>query len=367
MIIALTNLFGAPGGIPAFNRLLVHAAWEWTRDRGLPLTVLAMMDPPVTDAAQRTQVLPEGGSRRPRYRAFAGDRRRFSTALLRALHLHGGERPRLCLGHVNLAPLGLLALPPLGRGFAVVAHGTEVWTPLSLPRRLALRRARAVACVSDHTARMTQREQGVDPARTLRIINALDPWRFPEPTLAPAAAPASAPLRLLSVTRLEPTEPKGVDLVLRALPRLPGVRYTVIGEGAARPGLEALAQRLGVAERVRFLGRVSDEARAAALQGCDVFALPSAGEGFGIVYLEAMTYGKPCLAAAAGGAPEVVLDGQTGVVVAPQEDAVLAGLQRLCADAGLRAALGAAGHARLRERFTYPSFRAAAAVLFERL
>lgn len=361
LLLALSNLFCAPGGIPAFNRLLCRAAAAWCQSRGEALRVLVLAD---DEGGGPTGAGPLPDTAPLDYRAFGGDRRRFAAAVLRELP----QMPVLCLGHVNLGPLGLTS----PRGFGAVAHGTEVWAPLQPLRRLALRRATAVACVSDHTARSVALVQGVAPARCLRVINALDPERFaavlaaPEPAEGAAPSSPGAPLEVLSVTRLHPGEPKGVDLVIEALPALPALRYTVVGEGDALPSLQALAARLGVADRVRFLGRVSDERRAEELRRCDVFALPSAGEGFGIVYLEAMAYGKPCVAARVGGAPEVVLDGQTGLVVPPAVGPLREALSAL-SDGALRRRLGRAGRARVAERFTYPELAALAGRFFDRL
>ncbi|MDW8284323.1 MAG: glycosyltransferase family 4 protein [Myxococcales bacterium] len=354
LLLGLTSLCSAPGGIPAFNRLLCRAAAEWAEAHGEQVRVLVLCDEP---AGRVGQDVPPG------YQAFGGHRMRFSAALAAALI----RCPMLCLGHVHLAPLGLLS----PRGFGVVAHGTEVWSPLPRLRRFALRRARVVACVSRHTAGCVQQMQGVEPERCLRVINALDPASFADVLTNDVALPAAdqpggRPLEVFSLTRLQLGEPKGIDLMLHAVARLPELRYTVAGEGDALPGLRALAARLGVSERVRFLGRVTDAERANLLAGCDVFALPSSGEGFGIVYLEAMAHGKPCIAARAGGAPEVVLDGETGLVVPAQTDALVEALRRLM-DPGLRARLGAAGRARVRAQFCYPQFREHAFALFDRL
>jgi glycosyltransferase involved in cell wall biosynthesis len=363
MILALTNLLGVPGGIPAFNRMLCRAARERAEALGAPLRVIAMMD----EVGQRDEGLLGPAS----YVACGGDKRRFALEVARAVLRERGAR--LCLGHVNLAPLGMVTA--LGRGFGVIAHGTEVWTPLPWQRRLALRRARAIGCVSEHTAGCVQRVQGVAAGRCVRIINALDPERFAGviaagPTEGDGEASggeAGGALRLLSVTRLHPQEPKGIDLVLRALPGLPGARYTVAGEGEALPRLKELAASLGVSDRVEFLGRVSDERRAEELRRCDVFVLPSQGEGFGIVYLEAMIYGKACVAARVGGAPEVVLDGETGRCVAPQVEPLREALAQLGADRALRRRLGRAGRERVMGHFLYPHFRMHAERFFDQL
>lgn len=373
MLLLLSSLWCAPGGIPAFNRLLVQAAAEHAAAAGQPLRIVVLAD--ARDAqpdpawlaalpAAARGALAAGG-----YVPCGGSRGRCVGEVARVLaRKPAGARPIVCIGHVNLAPLGLLA-QAAGWGAGVVAHGTEVWTPLPWLRRVALRRADAVACVSEHTARKVAGVQGVAPARCVRVINALAqlPPESKEPPDSPAAAaPFDGGLHVLSITRLHPGEPKGIDLVLRALVSLPALRYTVIGEGEALPALRALAARLGVAGRVRFRGALPDAARDAELAACDVLALPSRGEGFGIVYLEAMAHGKPCLAARAGGAPEVVLDGETGLVVDADADAVRDGLARLC-DPVLRARLGAAGRERVARSFCYAQFRAHALRFFARL
>lgn len=348
MLLVLSSLFGATGGIPAFNRLLVAAAGEFAAAQGLPLRIVALTDPMDGPPPAGVAYVPCGG-----------DRARCGAETLRALPQHSFA----ILGHVNLAPLGLVARL-LGRPFGVIAHGTDVWTPLSWNRRQALRLARVVACVSSDTAAHVVSQQGVAAERCLRIINAIA--TVPEPP--PVQQLDSGPLRILSVTRLHPDEPKGIDLMLHALAGLPGRRltYTVIGDGDARPSLRALAETLGLADRVRFVGLVSDAERDAALAECDLFALPSSNEGFGIVYLEAMAQAKPCLAARVGGAPEVVLDGETGLCVEPTVLAVRAAIVRL-SDPALREKLGAAGRARLLSHFTYDAFRRHAFELFTRL
>lgn len=370
MLLLLSSLWCAPGGIPAFNRLLVQAAAEHAAAAGQPLRIVVLADArDVQPDPAWLAALPaaaRGALVAGRYVPCGGSRGRCVREVVRVLARRpAGARPIACIGHVNLAPLGLLA-QAAGWGAGVVAHGTEVWTPLPWLRRAALRRADAVACVSEHTAQMVAGVQGVAPARCVRVINALaqSPQEPQEPPAA--AAPPGSDLHVLSITRLHPGEPKGIDLVLRALVSLPALRYTVIGEGEALPALRALAKQLGVAGRVRFLGALPDAARDAELAACDVLALPSRGEGFGIVYLEAMAHGKPCLAARAGGAPEVVLDGETGLVVAPEVDAVRDGLARLL-DPALRARLGAAGRARVARSFCYAQFRAHALRFFARL
>jgi glycosyltransferase involved in cell wall biosynthesis len=134
--------------------------------------------------------------------------------------------------------------------------------------------------------------------------------------------PAGEPAHLLTVCRL--SEPrKNVDLVLRALAALKNryhFRYTVIGDGASRIAIQRLAGELGLADRVRFAGRVSDDELLRELASADLFvlaasALPTSHEGFGLVYLEANAIGVPVLAARLAGAVEAVEEGVSGMFV----------------------------------------------------
>ena len=169
--------------------------------------------------------------------------------------------------------------------------------------------------------------------------------------------------RLLSVCRLEQSERyKGVDKVIECLPELaksvPDVQYTVVGGGTDLERHRALAERLGVASRVRFLGFITDEALAACYRECDVFVMPSAGEGFGFVFLEAMKYGKPIVAARSGGAPEVVRDGVNGRLVEyGNKHELLEALIDLCLNRNKRESLGDGGYRRLQENYTFEHFK----------
>jgi len=162
---------------------------------------------------------------------------------------------------------------------------------------------------------------------------------------------------------LEQTEKyKGVDKVIEVLPtvalQVPGIQYVVVGGGSDLDRHKQLAQQLGVADRVHFKGFLNDEALRACYRDCDVFVMPSAGEGFGFVFLEAMTYSKAIVAARSGGAPEVVEDEVTGRLVEYGDQAELAqALIELCLDPEKRNRLGSAGYQRLQERFTFAHFK----------
>lgn len=164
---------------------------------------------------------------------------------------------------------------------------------------------------------------------------------------------------IVTVARLEERY-KGHDVMIRALPlvlaRVPDAQWVVIGEGSLRPGLEQLAGSHGVAGAVRFLGAVGDEERNAWLRRARLLAMPSrlpdggfAGEGFGIVFLEAGAFGKPVVAGNVGGALDSVLDGETGLLVDPRDPVAVAdAVTAVLLDDALAARLGAAGARRAR-------------------
>jgi phosphatidyl-myo-inositol dimannoside synthase len=169
---------------------------------------------------------------------------------------------------------------------------------------------------------------------------------------------------LLTIARLR-DEYKGHDVLIRALALVradvPDVELVVIGDGPLRGKLEALADAAGVSEAVRFLGTVTDEERDRWLRRTDVFAMPSrlpadgrAGEGFGIVYLEAAAYGKPVVAGNVAGALDAVADGETGLLVDPTDARALAdALTRLLRDRELALRMGSAGAERSKG-FSWP-------------
>jgi glycosyltransferase involved in cell wall biosynthesis len=158
--------------------------------------------------------------------------------------------------------------------------------------------------------------------RSVKVIhNGVDTEAFTararEPELRRSLGAGTGDFLVVSVSRLVPW--KGVRVVLEALAGLPGrVRYLVIGEGPEAQSLCRLAQERGIADRVRFLGRVPHRELPPILAQCDLFVQPSIGEeAFGISVVEAMACGLPVLASDNGGLPEIVVEGETGRLLPP--------------------------------------------------
>ena len=252
--------------------------------------------------------------------------------------------------HLFAAP-GCLALARLlSRPWVQWVHAKEVPEKPALAR-FALRRASAVVAVSDYS-RSLALAAGADRGRVRIVSPGVDPG-----DALPSSRRADRPT-VLTVSRLAERD-KGHDMLARAMPlvgaRIPGARWVVVGDGPLRAPLEALARSTGA--NARFVGSIDDAARDRWLDCAHVFCMPSrlpgggfAGEGFGIVYLEAGLHGLPVVAGDVGGARDAIVHGETGLLVDPTDHVALAGaLTALLADPPRAARLGRAGAARARE------------------
>ena len=230
------------------------------------------------------------------------------------------------------------------------------WRHARFEQLLAAATFRVVACcrtVGDYYARQV----GVPRRKIAVVYNAV---RFgPEPTGADRTAARTAlglpghALVLGTLGRL--TEQKGHSVLLRAAAdlarRFPQLALIVAGEGPLRSRLETEAEQLGIGDRVRFLGLRRD--RATLFAAMDAFVLPSRWEGLSLALVEAMGVARPVVATSVGGNPEVVDDGRTGLLVAPNDPTALVGaIETLLADAELARELGAAAAREARARFS---------------
>jgi glycosyltransferase involved in cell wall biosynthesis len=202
-----------------------------------------------------------------------------------------------------------------------------------------------VVTITDSLRRFTIEEVGVPASKVETIHYGLDDLPAAWGANPPDDVPSEARV-LLSVARL--TKQKGIDVAIRALPLLPaGTVLVVLGEGPERAALEALAQELGVADRVHLLGRVPDVS--AWLRRAAVLVHPARWEGFGLGVLEAMLAGLPVVASRVSSLPELVSDGETGVLVQPDDPSALAaGISSALEQPGL----GSAGRERAKREFS---------------
>jgi len=170
--------------------------------------------------------------------------------------------------------------------------------------------------------------------------------------------------KILAVGRWDRAEQyKGADTLIAALPRIlktaPDASLVLVGDGDDRPRLEQLAREHGVAERAHFLSGLTPEDLFACFAACDVFALPSRGEGFGMVFPEAMACGKPVIGGAHGGIPDIVEDGVTGLLV-PHGDAekLAQAFETLFNDPARAWEMAGRGRERVEQQFSFVQFQA---------
>jgi glycosyltransferase involved in cell wall biosynthesis len=215
---------------------------------------------------------------------------------------------------------------------------------LKAQRRLVARCARHVIVPSRYLARVVE-GWGVPEGRISVIYNAVA-----APSSSPAAVGVSRALRVVTVGRLVPW--KGIDLLIRAVSQVEDVRLTVVGDGPEEPTLRELARRCDVAERVSFAGRIPQDELRMLLRAHDVFALASAYEGLPHVLLEAMGEGLPVVATTAGGIPEVVVPGETGLLIQPTVTSAANALSWLQQDRELVAQIGRRARRHIEDRFT---------------
>jgi glycosyltransferase involved in cell wall biosynthesis len=236
---------------------------------------------------------------------------------------------------------------------------------MALQQRLIGAGADRMLPVSEHNARRLASMLRW-PADKLEVIhNAIDPAAYVRPADPALRRSLAGDLPLvLTVARLD--EQKGHRHLLAAAAQVPEAVFVIAGDGPERAALGKLAARLGIAERIRFLGERTDVPDLLAV--CDLFVLPSLYEGLPISVLEAMAARRAVVATTAGGTAEAVLDGECGLLVPPADPhALAAAVSRLLSDEGLRSALADAGQARVMSHFSAPQMVARVTNLYERL
>ena len=299
------EVFHADGGIARIMRLYLKALCETSTAEDVIVSI-ALNDKPGHD--------PRLGRYSTHALRLTIGCARSKLRFIRSCLQQSTDADRLVCGHLHQLPIAWLMqrLRPDLR-YYLVAHGIEVWRPYTALEKYALLGAHRILCVSEYTRRQMLRFcPALEADRLVVVPNTLDPFFNPLTVSSVSSAPFGSP-RILTVSRLSSTDTyKGVDTLIEAIPgflrEYPRARLRVVGSGDDLPRLQAIAQINGVTGAVDFTGRLTDEALWAEYAICDIFALPSRKEGFGLVYLEAMTYGKSCLGARAGGIPEVIND-----------------------------------------------------------
>lgn len=236
------------------------------------------------------------------------------------------SRPELIItGHVNFSPLCVVAKKFFKTKYVVIAHGIDVWGLKSASKLNALRNADAIVSVSHYTSNRVRAEIEGVRGKLVVIPNTVDTERFTirkkSETLLTAHALQGKKI-ILTVARLSTEEGyKGYDKIIDALPailkEIPNAHYLIVGDGSDRKRMEAFMRERNLGAHVTFAGRVSDELLPDYYNLADVFAMPSKGEGFGIVFIEAAACGIPIIAGNQDGSVDATLNGELGLLINP--------------------------------------------------
>ncbi|NEP33671.1 glycosyltransferase [Moorena sp. SIO3B2] len=322
LYLIVPNIFNFKGGIQVYSTFLIQALQTLYPEA--QYDIFLKYD---TSCQPNSQFLPQS-----RFHCFGKFYRFLQNILLTLKIILMGiwQRPTLMITtHINYSIPCYWLKQLTGIPYWVVAHGDEVWNLKHPLRQKALRHANQIIAVSHYTRDRLLHEQKLNPSHLSILPNTFDGKQF---NIAPK------PFHLLKNYKLSPHQPiiltvsrlgktaaphKGYFQIIQALPQIrrqiPEVHYIIVGKGDAKPEIEALVQQLGLEDCVTLAGFVPDDKLCDYYNLCDVFALPSSIEGFGIVYLEALACGKPVLAGNQDGAVEPLENGNLGCLVDPQD------------------------------------------------
>ncbi len=337
--------------------------------RGEEVVVIAAEQP---QAAEFDATSPVPIVRVPTGRRFQAARS-LADAAINYIHKSTHEKTVKAILSGNWWPDGYaawLVRRQTGTPYVVMGYGREMVqtgaNPIKwLMQQLVMRGASGGLAISHYSAHQLSR-RGLPQYRVRVIYGGADPTQFaapptPDEQLPRKLAKDSRPI-LLTVSRL--VRRKGHSQVIAALPQIVRevgpVKYVIVGSGPEEQGLHRLAREYGTEDCVEFLGEVDDRELPALYQTADVFVMPSRDlygrpiEGLGLVYLEANLCGLPVVAGDTGGVSDAVVDGETGLLVNPEDPAAIASaIVRLLSDPDLVAQLTTAGRARVLEEFTW--------------
>ena len=360
-IVGLFPDFLVHGGVQEAGRQTAAALAAFAESRGWSTQFLTLNDP---QGRQSVQV----GDRSILFTGFHRAKVQFVLATLKTAR---NDARLLFAGHPNLAPPAALA-----RRFSkrlktiVVTHGIEVWTELSPQRRSALLKADVILAPSSYTVQKLIDIQAVPAAKIQRL-----PWPLDPEFLKLAQSPSSLPLPssfpkkdgpvILTVGRWVAAEKyKGADDLIRAVAKLrashPSLSLVLVGAGDDRPRLKSIAVAEHLGDSAVFLENLPRAELAACYAHADVFALPSTGEGFGLVFLEAMAFAKPVVGVSSGGTLDLIRDGKNGLLIPPTKEnpeVLVSALDRLVRDQNLRAEMGRAGASMVASEYSVSAFQ----------
>jgi len=328
VLAVMTDAFGSNGGIAKFNRDFLTATCASPMVSGVVSVIRIGSDIP-EDIPLKLDYITRG----------TGGKWNFIREVIRTAQSHYCFDLVLC-GHINLLPIAYIVARVKKAPLWCVVHGVEAWQPhQSRLVNWIVRRLGGFISVSKYTENQFIAWSGLEAEKGYLLPNCFDSAAF-------TPGPKNYDLLeryglhgktiLMTLGRLDSFERrKGFDEVIEVLPalakKIPEIVYMVVGNGEDKQRLEEKVAALGMADRVIFTGYVEESEKTDHYRLADAYVMPSQGEGFGIVYLEAMACGVPVVGSKADGGREALRDGKLGILVDPDnpEEIIKAVLEAL--------------------------------------
>lgn len=323
----MTDAYGGHGGIAQYNRDVLDA--------------LAAM-PEVTQIVSLPRHAPSMDTTLTAKLEEHFSARSIAGYLWQGMTLALSQKPDVILcGHINLLPLAAIIKKALGIPLVIELYGIDVWSSKSsIFHDWCIRQVDLAISISRFTRQKFLAWASIAPAKVKVVPNAIHLDQYlpaPKPAYLLDRYRAKGKKVLLTLGRLSASERyKGQDRLIRSMPALvnerPDLIYLIAGDGDDRARLTALASECGISAQVQFIGRVPAEEMMDLYNLADAFAMPSTGEGFGFVFLEAAACGVPVLGGSVDGSPDALGDGRLGIMVDPDDvEALKTGILRLLA------------------------------------
>jgi len=349
VLFATVDLTPGSGGISRVARSVTRFLARKSHSQQLHVRIECLFGPETLNDGSWPHVV--------HYRAHFGNRTTFSAAVSWFGMMWADV---LVFDHIGPGSLLSVMPCPFRPRSAIFLHDSESWGPMPWRKKRAMDIADLLICNSEYTARKVAE---VRPhLMTLSVCHLGIPSESSRGEFLTRILERFGSKYVLIVGRMEPGQRyKGHDELIEVMPNVereaPGAKLVVVGKGKDLPRLRKKAARICPEGSVVFVGHVPDSDLAAYYEGCRVFAMPSTGEGFGLVFLEAMRAGKPCIGWSDGPAPEIIENGKTGLLVDPNRKEDLTGaLLRLLKDDELCRDMGRRAKQRFNKHFTEAHF-----------
>ncbi|MBS1774549.1 MAG: glycosyltransferase family 4 protein [Bacteroidetes bacterium] len=316
--------FSQTGGLEKFNRSFLRALYELQQSSKLVTKSYSLYD-----TTSDEKYYP-----RKQYSGFRKSRIPFVLKSIFALW----RNDIVVLGHINLAIIGsVIKLIAPGKKIVLICHGIEVWQKLTGVKKRVLEKSDRILAVSSYTKQKLIEENGVDEAKVTIFHNTVDPYFALPDTFGKDASLlkryglADTDFVLYTLGRLSSNEQyKGYDYVVEAIgalvKRYPNIKYIIGGkyDDAEKKRMDGVIERLGLQNNIIFTGYIKDNEIIAHYQLADVYIMPSRGEGFGIVFIEALSCGVRVIGGNADGTVDALKNGELGLLVNPQDSKAIA-------------------------------------------